>query len=261
MTSVARVVDAFEQRREEFDAGFEEPHFVADGKAQPRRTPPGKQSLPQARESAPLAETDHRLCSARRSGNCRIASRFDHEKQRVGCLTEGQPQMRRMLARRERDFEAVRHEQAELVLGVARHALGIAMPPFADRCRIRCGDASRAGDRCGTSFAADDDSRLLGHFARGRLDERFVDAVFRARHRLPEARVIGAFDDQHVELGRMDDDENGFGDFRRLGCIVVTARVHVVFIMADECNPKNEKGALGAFFFRWALLQQPSSLA
>jgi hypothetical protein len=58
----------------------------------------------------------------------------------------------------------------------------------------------------------------------------------------------------------MNDDKNGFGDFRRLEHGSNGAHIVLFSILADECNPKNEKGALGAFFMgsgRWCRAVKP----
>lgn len=77
---LARIVDALGQRREELYAALEDAHAIAGGEAEARRSTAGEQRLAQPLETAPRTHTDHRLCAARRSGNCRIASLFDHEK-------------------------------------------------------------------------------------------------------------------------------------------------------------------------------------
>jgi hypothetical protein len=65
---------------------------------------------------------------------------------------------------------------------------------------------------------------------------------------LPEALVIGAFDDEDVEFRRMDHDENGFGDFRRLVVEHVDG-ARIFCDTANDCNSKNEKGAIGVMPF------------
>jgi hypothetical protein len=45
------------------------------------------------------------------------------------------------------------------------------------------------------------------------LEHREVDRILGARHRLPKVWLIGALDQQHLQVGAVDDDEDGFGDF------------------------------------------------
>src|SRR5450830_1147252 len=59
------------------------------------------------------------------------------------------------------------------------------------------------------------DARLFEQFAGGGGAQRFVSSVERAGDGLPETRLVGPLDEQDLQVGGVDDDEDGFGDFVR----------------------------------------------
>src|SRR5450830_96567 len=59
------------------------------------------------------------------------------------------------------------------------------------------------------------DARLFEQFAGGGGAQRFVSSVERAGDGLPETRLVGPLDEQYLQVGGVDDDEDGFGDFVR----------------------------------------------
>ena len=213
-------IDPLDQRPEELAAGLAQSHGIARREGEPRRgTAFLQEHLPQLREAlAGFRRHADEPCGARdsatRAGSCRIASAFDGEAAR-GRLAERQPRMVDMLARRQRHVDAMRHAQAEPVLDVARDARGVAVQVL----RIdRVFDlVAPVDERTGRHVRrADRDAGLFDHFARGGERERLVERVLRAGHRLPEIRLVGTLDHEHIEVGRVDHDKNGFGDFRRL---------------------------------------------
>jgi hypothetical protein len=107
-----------------------------------------------------------------------------------------------------------RRLQAEPVFGVVEHARLVAVAEFrVDLVVDRVLPVEQGTAR--HPRAADHDAGFLADFAHRRVGERLVEPVLRTRHRLPERGMIGAFEQQHVERGRMDDDEDGLRNFRR----------------------------------------------
>ena len=62
------------------------------------------------------------------------------------------------------------------------------------------------------AMLAGDETRFFKQLALSGGGKRFA-SILRARHRLPEPRCVGAFDQQRVTLRRDDGDQDGAGDF------------------------------------------------
>ena len=93
------------------------------------------------------------------------------------------------------------------MLGVVRHARRIAMPP--DRINfVNIGDGPVAQLRGRGRNAG-----FLHHLAQRRLQQRLVRRIFGAGDALPETGVVGALDQQHLQLRRVDHDQHRLGDF------------------------------------------------
>ena len=113
--------------------------------------------------------------------------------------------MPQMLAWRQRDGNSCRNFEPEHVLGVLRCPRWITMPPLREDLEyVRKVPVAHAPVGGGI------DSRLLGELAHGGIVQRFTD-LDTSRHRLPMVGVIGALDQQHIEIGRVNDDEDGNG--------------------------------------------------
>src|SRR5436190_4526839 len=133
----------------------------------------------------------------------------------VGGGSPVEPLVAQVLARRRPDRDVARHAQAEDVLGVAGHASSIAMLPL----RIDVVDVGElpvdeAVER--HLGRADGDAGFLVDLAHAGLDQRFGERILRAGDALPEARRVGALEQQHVELVAVDDDEHRLRDLERL---------------------------------------------
>ena len=63
---------------------------------------------------------------------------------------------------------------------------------------------------------------FLAQFARGGCEQRFA-WILAAGHRLPMVRKVGTFDQQYVEVDRVDDDERGNRDLVGHRCVVPLA--------------------------------------
>mmetsp|Transcript_59425 Transcript_59425/g.140451 ORF Transcript_59425/g.140451 Transcript_59425/m.140451 type:complete len:206 (-) Transcript_59425:710-1327(-) len=99
------------------------------------------------------------------------------------------------------------------MLGVARDARRIAVPPV----RIDVVDVGELPVRQHAAERVDIEAGLLQHLTARRLGRRLIRAVQRAGHALPVARVVGPLDQQHLQVGRVDDDEDRFGDLEGTG--------------------------------------------
>ena len=63
----------------------------------------------------------------------------------------------------------------------------------------------------------DVEAGFFQHLAPRRFCRRLVQAVLGAGDALPVARMVGALDQQHLQIGRVDDDEDRLGNLEGLG--------------------------------------------
>src|SRR5438067_5485348 len=113
--------------------------------------------------------------------------------------------MAQMLARRERYRNPLGHLETEHVLGIVRRSGRIAVSPLRE-------DFEHVG-KMPVPYAAvrfGVDARLLGQFALRGMFERLSD-FDASRHRLPVADIVSALHHENVEIGRINDDEDGNG--------------------------------------------------
>lgn len=155
--------------------------------------------------------------------------RIRRRKALVRRLAPRQPQVGRVLTRRERDRRLTWHGQAKHKLGILRHPRRIAVPPdrvdFIDVGKMPVAQAMR-GDEGGCCYGwsidpgiiatADNDAGFFCHFAPCGLKQGFVDQILGTGHRLPIARRIGPFNQQHFQCRGMDYHQHRFRDFERL---------------------------------------------
>src|SRR5579862_2758891 len=117
-----------------------------------------------------------------------------------GGLVPGHPFGGEVLAGREAHRHPPGQLEAEYMLGIPRDARRIAMPPF----RIDFVDVLKFP--VFEHMTARVDPGFLGDFTDRRVAQRF-SLVLASRDRLPESRVVGALEQQHLELPGMDHDE------------------------------------------------------
>jgi hypothetical protein len=61
---------------------------------------------------------------------------------------------------------------------------------------------------------ANQDASFLMHFSYCGRHQRFIERIFGARDGLPEVGLIGALKQEHLQVSCVNDNEDGFGDFR-----------------------------------------------
>ena len=114
-----------------------------------------------------------------------------------------------MLARREGDRGVARDADGEHVFRIVGDAGRVAVAPGC----VDLVDVRQMPVDEGDLVAVGDDARFFEQFAGRRFHQRFVGAVEGTGDGLPEAGTVGAFDQEHVQVGGVDDDQDGFGDF------------------------------------------------
>jgi hypothetical protein len=127
-----------------------------------------------------------------------MASRLVQEKQAAAAARQGSQRAARCSSGARRTGVGVRDAQAEDVLGVVRHAGGIADAPFG-KYLVAVGLLPVDQARC-CRLDAGFFSRLPGR----RCREQASPVFLAAGDRLPEARVAGAFQQQDVQRRRVD---------------------------------------------------------
>ena len=123
------------------------------------------------------------------------------------CLLPGQPELCRMLGRVERRHRDPRHAEAEDMLDIVSHVRSVAGAPL--RPDLVAVGEPPVGQR------ADRQAGFLDQFAPRRRLEVGIVRLTRAGDGLPEAGIGGPLDQQHIQRGRMDHDEHGFGELER----------------------------------------------
>ena len=88
------------------------------------------------------------------------------------------------------------------MLDVVRDAGRVAVPPLRENLE-GVGDLPVV-----EALGRRNDAGFFGDFAACRVDQPLV-VLLAAGHRLPETGVLGAFEQQHVERRRINDDEDG----------------------------------------------------
>src|SRR5205085_5936260 len=113
-------------------------------------------------------------------------------------LSPAQPAGAQVLAGRHPHLDVARHREPEDVLGIVGHARRVAVPPhridFVDVLQVPSLEAVPVGV----------DARLLGHLADRGIAQALA-GILAAGDRLPEARAVGALEQQHLERGGVDD--------------------------------------------------------
>lgn len=127
-------------------------------------------------------------------------------------LTPRQPYMLQVLAFGQCDRYAARHGQTEHMLGIVRDTRRIPMSPDGINL-IDIGELPVAKVLSGHVGATYPYTRLFKHLAHRRLTQVFLQTILGARDRLPEAGLVRALDQQHLQVRCVNDDEDGFGDF------------------------------------------------
>src|SRR5215211_9562289 len=108
--------------------------------------------------------------------------------------------MAQMLARRKGDGNSRRYFESENMLVVLRCSRRIAMLPLRkDLEYVRNAPVAHA------TVCTCIDSRFFGELADRRVRKRFT-GLNASRHRLPMVRIVGALDQQYLELWRINDD-------------------------------------------------------
>lgn len=117
-----------------------------------------------------------------------------------------------MFARGQEDGNVARDADGEDVFGILRNPGGVAVAPG----REDLVDAGKTPVAQDNACSVGNDTGFFKQFAGGCFEQGFVGGVDRAGDRLPEAGAVGAFDEEDVEVGRMDHDQDGDGDFVQL---------------------------------------------
>ncbi len=99
-----------------------------------------------------------------------------------------------------------RHAQAENMLGIVRDARPVTMPPFFEYLELVLQVP------VGQSMVAFVDPGFLENLAQGSLSRKLV-GIEAPGDRLPETRMVGAFEQQDLQVRCVDDDENGNRNF------------------------------------------------
>jgi hypothetical protein len=126
-------------------------------------------------------------------GNCRIASAFELEKQRSAAASSGSQAY-------------CRCSRGDRMTGISR---GTQTENTCSVLWVTPGAPVQQPD----GLAIGLDTGFLEQLAGGGFQQRLVDAVERTGDRLPEAGPVGTLDQQDLEVGGVDDDEDGLGDF------------------------------------------------
>ncbi len=124
----------------------------------------------------------------------------------LGRLAIWQPDKVEMLTRMYGHRIGLRYAEPEYVLGIMCDARTVAMPPFLENLELVL--QVPVGQR----VLARVDPGFLPHLALGRISGKLV-GVKTARHRLPIAWMVGAFEQQDLQVRCVDDDENGNRNF------------------------------------------------
>lgn len=109
-----------------------------------------------------------------------------------------------MLAFAQDYWSIARDADAKDVLGVARDAGRIAVPPG----RVDFVDVGEVPVAQHDAAAVGDDAGFFEQLARGGVDQRFVKGIEGAGDRLPEAWTVGPLDEQYFQVGRVDHDQD-----------------------------------------------------
>ena len=121
-----------------------------------------------------------------------------------------------MLPRIQLNWRASRHLKPKKMLRVARNTRRIAMPP----ARVDVIDVFKLPVQ--QSMAQPDslaavNARFLKNLPLGGFAEILIQSVFTSRDRLPEVWAIDlnvrSFDQQHLHVSGVDDNQNGLGNF------------------------------------------------
>lgn len=135
------------------------------------------------------------------------------------CLPVRQPDRIQMLSRSQDDWKFLRHLKSEYMFRIFCHSRSEPMSPdrkyfenVFDLPVFKTGCGNLMIFRSRLSFD-NPDPGFLENFTDRRPDKRFRQRITGTGYRLPEAGAIGAFDQQDIQLFRINDDKNRLGNF------------------------------------------------
>ena len=127
----------------------------------------------------------------------------------VGRFEQRQPRVRDVFARGQGDGDVARDADGEDVFGVLGDAGGVAVAPGG----VDVVDVGKVPVAQGDVGAVGDDAGFFAQFAGGGEQQGFVGGVEGTGDGLPEVGAVGALDQEDFEVGGVDDDQDGDGDF------------------------------------------------
>jgi hypothetical protein len=129
----------------------------------------------------------------------------------VGGVQQRQPGMRDVFARGQRDGNVARDADGKDVFGVPGDAGGVAVAPG----RVNLVDVRDTPVAQDDGLAVGNDAGFFEQLAGGGQFQGFIKRVEGAGDGLPEAGAVGALDEEDFQVGGVDDDQDGDGDFVR----------------------------------------------